>query len=55
MKKVYVLYGLFEDGDASIIAVFSSIKKAVEVQLKEEKRFCYTTIIEKVVDEYKEL
>lgn len=53
--KVYVLYGFFEDGDASIIAVFSSRKKAVEAGLKEEKRFCYTTIIEKVVDEYKKL
>lgn len=53
--KVYVLFGAFEDGDASLIAVFSSRKKAVEAQLKEERRFCYTTIKEMVVDEYKEL
>ena len=56
MKKVYALLGAFEDGDFSIVAVFSTRKKAVEAELKEEQsfRFCYTAIKEIVVDEYKE-
>lgn len=54
--KVYALFGAFEDGDFSIIAVFSSRKKAVEAERNyREGRFCYTTIKEIVVDEYKEL
>lgn len=53
--KVYALLGSFEDGDFAIIAVFSSRKKAVEAEVKEEKRFRYTAIKEIVVDEYKEL
>lgn len=55
MKKVYVLFGFFEDGDSSIIAVFSSRKKAIDAEVKEERRFCYTAIREMIVDEYKEL
>lgn len=56
MKKVYAVFGHWDLEGLSLVAVFSSRKKAVEAMLKEEQKnvFHDVSVKEIVVDEYKE-